>query len=688
MDARPQRFGFGFGHRQSENIAPTTNKTLHQRPKSTSNLLSTNAMPPKALTSNTMKSNATSGFQQAKHTASREGLKPVVKNTGIPRDVVMEQENRANANPKDAFLRPAQRPPKSISSVASMQHLRQDVQGQTQPRPITKSYPHKKRGGPLVVYNDKQLDEEKPSVQQPVLEQASRAPIVKYDARKQSEGQNWVFVHSESPQVGLQGRLDGFHMQESPARSLIDSVSSVHRAEDDVTEAVYMDAVEELPGEDRDPSAHENRQPCDSVSDYLNAVTDWQSPSLDGSDAGGDLIVSEPDKLINVDLPDYEEDPADLRVHPASFVTPNNQADLSDYEDEDYDDQGYTTAHSGRDNTTGGVTMIMAPPKLTKRGMAEIEAAKELIETKYQGDVKNEEFGDIGMVAEYGEEIFAYMKEVEMELLPNPHYMDIQTDIQWSMRSVLIDWVVQVHLRFQLLPETLFLAVNYIDRFLSVKVVSMTKLQLVGATALLLAAKYEEINCPSVQEMVYMVDGGYAQEDVLKAERFMLTMLGFALGWPGPMSFMRRISKADDYDSEIRTVAKYFLEVTLMDERFVASPPSYVAAGAQCLARVMLKRGDWTPEHVHYSGYTYTQLKPLIGTILDCCRAGRKHHQAVYDKYSTRVFKRASIFVEGQIMGGFKLPFQHSVPHHSTRDLFDDVHPAPLVLTAPIHLLG
>lgn len=180
-----------------------------------------------------------------------------------------------------------------------------------------------------------------------------------------------------------------------------------------------------------------------------------------------------------------------------------------------------------------------------------------------------------------------------MNMLPSAHYMDIQTEIQWSMRSVLMDWVIQVHCRFGLLPETLFLTVNYIDRFLSYKIVSLGKLQLVGATAIFVAAKYEEINCPSVQEVVYMVDGGYSIDEILKAERFMLSMLGFELGWPGPMSFLRRISKADDYDLETRTLAKYFLEVTIMDERFVSTPPSALAAGAHCLSRLMLKKGEW-----------------------------------------------------------------------------------------------
>lgn len=177
-------------------------------------------------------------------------------------------------------------------------------------------------------------------------------------------------------------------------------------------------------------------------------------------------------------------------------------------------------------------------------------------------------------------------------MLPLPDYMANQAEIQWSMRAVLMDWLVQVHFRFNLLPETLFLCVNCVDRFLSYKVVSLGKLQLVGATALLIAAKYEEINPPSVQEIVYMVDGGYSVDEILKAERFMLTILGFDLGWPGPMSFLRRISKADDYEIDFRTLAKYFLEVTIMDERFVSTPASYSAAAAHCLAIQMIGKKD------------------------------------------------------------------------------------------------
>ncbi|KAF3031531.1 hypothetical protein E8E11_001574 [Didymella keratinophila] len=338
-----------------------------------------------------------------------------------------------------------------------------------------------------------------------------------------------------------------------------------------------------------------------------------------------------------------------------------NQEEYWDEDDEEefYDADGYTTARSLRsrgDNTTGGVTLVLAP-RITAKTQCELESARQFVEsTRSEEDVEDEQW-DTSMVAEYGDEIFEYMHSLEEKMKPNPNYMDHQAEIQWSMRSVLMDWMVQVHNRFTLLPETLFLAVNYVDRFLTAKVVSLGKLQLVGATALFVAAKYEEINCPSVQEIVYMVDGAYTVDEVLKAERFMLSMLQFELGWPGPMSFLRRISKADDYDLETRTLAKYFLEITVMDERFVSCAPSFLAAGAHCLARFMLKKGDWSQAHVHYSGYTTSQLRQLVSCIMECCDAPQKHHAAVYEKYTDKRYKRASIFVETEVAKGFQLPY-------------------------------
>ncbi|KAK8209407.1 cyclin-like protein [Phyllosticta capitalensis] len=366
---------------------------------------------------------------------------------------------------------------------------------------------------------------------------------------------------------------------------------------------------------------------------------------------------------------DYERDELEEdadKLDKGLLVADDKDEERWDEEDEEYYEAdgytGYTTMHSQRprtDNTTGGATMVLAP-RVTGADRRYAEDCRKISRKHKTQQDWEDDCWDTTMVAEYGEEIFGYMRTLEERMKPNPFYMDNQAEIQWSMRSVLMDWLVQVHHRFTLLPETLFLAVNYVDRFLSCKVVSLGKLQLVGATAIFVAAKYEEINCPSVSEIVYMVDGGYTVDEILKAERFMLSMLQFELGWPGPMSFLRRISRADDYDLETRTLAKYFLEVTIMDERFVGCPPSFLAAGAHCLARMMLKKGlvakgDWGPCHTYYSGYSYSQLHHLVTVILECIQHPQKHHAAVYEKYSDKRFKRASLFVEQEIGKGFEL---------------------------------
>jgi hypothetical protein len=69
--------------------------------------------------------------------------------------------------------------------------------------------------------------------------------------------------------------------------------------------------------------------------------------------------------------------------------------------------------------------------------------------------------------------------------------MEGQPHINERMRSILVDFLIEVHLNFKLVPETLYLTINLIDRYLQLKEVPRPKLQLVGVTSLLIASKYE-----------------------------------------------------------------------------------------------------------------------------------------------------------------------------------------------------
>ena len=217
--------------------------------------------------------------------------------------------------------------------------------------------------------------------------------------------------------------------------------------------------------------------------------------------------------------------------------------------------------------------------------------AQELLDEVQDLDAEDAE--DPLMVAEYVVEIYDYMRELEISTMANANYMDNQAELEWKMRGILVDWLLEVHTRFRLLPETLFLAVNIIDRFLSSKIVQLDRLQLVGVTAMFIASKYEEVLSPHVQNFRHVADDGFTEEEILQAEKFVLQALDYDLSYPNPMNFVRRISKADNYDVQTRTLGKYLLEISCLDHRFIEYPPSHIAAAAMYLARMVLERGEW-----------------------------------------------------------------------------------------------
>lgn len=273
---------------------------------------------------------------------------------------------------------------------------------------------------------------------------------------------------------------------------------------------------------------------------------------------------------------------------------------------------------------------------------ARVESAPTVVFPPGVTDPDPEDVDDPLMVAEYAHEIFEYLRDLEVNTIPNPNYMDHQDELEWKMRGILIDWLIEVHTRFHLLPETLFLAVNIIDRFLSEKVVQLDRLQLVGITAMFIASKYEEVLSPHVTNFSHVADDGFSEAEILAAERFVLSTLNYDLSYPNPMNFLRRISKADNYDIQSRTIGKYLMEISLLDHRFMAYRPSHVAAGAMYLSRLILDRGEWDDIIAFYAGYTEDEIEPIVQLMVDYL-ARPTIHDAFFKKYASKKFLKASI---------------------------------------------
>lgn len=97
--------------------------------------------------------------------------------------------------------------------------------------------------------------------------------------------------------------------------------------------------------------------------------------------------------------------------------------------------------------------------------------------------------------------------------------MQNQTELDQDMRAVLVDWIIEIHYKFGMSTETLFLTVNLIDRYLEINLgVISQDLQVIGAACLLIASKYEEIFLPSLSDLVELSDFSFTTEQIIQTE--------------------------------------------------------------------------------------------------------------------------------------------------------------------------
>eukprot|EP00020_Sapocribrum_chincoteaguense_P000147 CAMPEP_0170750628 /NCGR_PEP_ID=MMETSP0437-20130122/11030_1 /TAXON_ID=0 /ORGANISM="Sexangularia sp." /LENGTH=353 /DNA_ID=CAMNT_0011089631 /DNA_START=32 /DNA_END=1090 /DNA_ORIENTATION=- len=246
---------------------------------------------------------------------------------------------------------------------------------------------------------------------------------------------------------------------------------------------------------------------------------------------------------------------------------------------------------------------------------------------------------DAQCCVEYIQDIFAYLRAKEITEGVEPTYMDSQVDVNKNMRALLIDWMAEVCQKFRLLSETLFLSVYIVDKFLSTQQVPRQRLQLVGVTALLVAAKVEEISSPLVSDFVYICDSAFSTDQILSLEIELLTVLGFNLTPATTLHFVRRFSKAARSDSRTHTLSKYITELALIDYAMLNFKPSLIAASAVYIARAMVGRTPlWNDTLHYYTHFNDSDLFDCVRTLnaLVCKQAAPNNKlQAIRNKYAS-----------------------------------------------------
>jgi len=265
-------------------------------------------------------------------------------------------------------------------------------------------------------------------------------------------------------------------------------------------------------------------------------------------------------------------------------------------------------------------------------------------------DIDNDH-SDPQMCSMYATDIYVHLRMAEIKRRPTTNFMEVmQQDINPSMRGILIDWLVEVAEEYKLVPDTLYLTVSYIDRFLSCNVVTRQRLQLLGVSCMLIAAKYEEICAPQVEEFCYITDNTYGREEVLEMERRVLNELKFELTTPTTKSFLRRFVRAAQASYKVPTLNLEFLgnflaELTLLEYGFLPFLPSMIAASAVYMAKLTLDSSTCPWDHTlqHYTGYKPSELEKCVRAIHELQRNTKNCTlPAIREKYRQHKFKCVS----------------------------------------------
>ncbi|CCM00940.1 uncharacterized protein FIBRA_02987 [Fibroporia radiculosa] len=260
---------------------------------------------------------------------------------------------------------------------------------------------------------------------------------------------------------------------------------------------------------------------------------------------------------------------------------------------------------------------------------------------------------------EYRDEIQFYMHEMERYTMSSTTSMDQQPEIRWHMRPCLVDFLVEIHFTFRLRPETLYLTLNIIDRYVSRRIVYVKHYQLVGCAALWIAAKFEDAKerVPTVQDLAQICRDTYDESAFIQMEGHVLSTIQWTLGHPTAEAWLRLMCcGAYVEEAKVQHVARFLMEITLFYREFVQYTPSAIALGSLTLARYLCGKG----RHLFEETEECLEIVELLDSRLS------KHvndlSETLVKKYSYAFYSKAATFVVQYYLQGGRFNRQSLAP--------------------------
>ena len=249
-------------------------------------------------------------------------------------------------------------------------------------------------------------------------------------------------------------------------------------------------------------------------------------------------------------------------------------------------------------------------------------------------------------------------------IIPNPDYEKIiaQKEINEHMRSILIDWLIDVHYKFGFKDETLYMTILIIDRYISFKPIEKKRFQLLGITALLISCKHEEIILPKIDDIIYITDKAYVKQDVIDMENDILDSFNFDLLFPSPIKFYEYLALKFDFDKKKFLMGKYLMESFMIDINWVKYRASVIACSCIYIVTKYYKMDNYKEAYdkKYYNLNVNDKNNDKYKTdsdIKDCAKdictfidnVNKTNYLSCKAKYSSEENEKVSLIISGEI---------------------------------------
>jgi len=288
-------------------------------------------------------------------------------------------------------------------------------------------------------------------------------------------------------------------------------------------------------------------------------------------------------------------------------------------------------------------------------------------------DIDRDDMDDVQACAQYIREIYEYLLKAEVTYAVPPDFLSRQTDFGPDDRTLLLDWISKIHMRFNLANESWFHCCAVLDRYLCIQQVPRLQSRLLGITILLISAKFEQSYIPSLRHFVEALNSceeeyvprchcqlhcrgpcdHCSKEAIIDMEEYVLQAVDYRLAMPTPLTFLRRYCKIAEMNHRNRYISFYICELCCLNYPMCRFKPSEIAAGCVAMTRRLTRSPAWSETLQEYSGYTEADVRPAMAEVSTTLKLFATNPKAkyVHKKYSLEDrFYSVSLLIENVVL--------------------------------------